>query len=587
MLHCDTRFAKYLWFCALAAAFWSASAGLAPGATDDEVRAVRFDAVIELNAPLCRTHVVLFARYWVTADSYRVAVVWAEPNAGALNFPIYPPTLNVASDPNGFAISHQFLHMYDGDFARPLARRGPFRHRFNSYHFSDVRFAERDALDLRIGAGDLGAAGKKSAEEGERTVDVTRPSGELARLKVRTRDGRLAALDLLDARGDCLKSIEYEYAGQDGAARLQSLRALLPQRPITVGFKGEGPAITIGGVKRHYRQLETTHHAGGRACTVEYRQVDLRGRTVTLPSRVTVRSQDGTQVLRSARFENFVPYAQTPDRVKQVAQDYSLFDAAERECRDLLVKYWVREPADVNEIDVERLRGLRRRFAAAPTAGGSMGERLKRVNLLLQTDWMLGDTKQLQADFREYLALLRTNDLGRMVLFGGQHAIETTIRWGYIDAADGLLRAWLDAAVSGNDVQTMLDFAEAGLARRRLWTLVNLMDEVLEKRQPSPPQRFAAHALRALALARICEMLEKPDYIKTELGVAQARWLFARTDADEVRQRLARDTARATHLFAGLQQPTRQQKILKTRLDKLGAPAQEGRAQDDPGGDSF
>ena len=48
---------------------------------------LRFDACLELNAPLVGTHVVLFLRYWVSATSYRVAVIWAEPHAGSLNFP--------------------------------------------------------------------------------------------------------------------------------------------------------------------------------------------------------------------------------------------------------------------------------------------------------------------------------------------------------------------------------------------------------------------------------------------------------------------------------------------------------------------
>lgn len=101
----------------------------------DKIELLQFDSIIELNAPLCRTHVVLFARYWVSPKLYRMAVVWGEPHAGNLNFPIFPRSLNVTSDPAAFRIEHQFRHMYDGVYLRPIGQRGPFRHQFNSYYF--------------------------------------------------------------------------------------------------------------------------------------------------------------------------------------------------------------------------------------------------------------------------------------------------------------------------------------------------------------------------------------------------------------------------------------------------------------------
>ena len=571
MLDCHKMFAGCLRSCALALAMCAASAGAVPGASArpaDALPAVRFDAVIELNAPLCRTHVVLFARYWVSSDSYRVAVVWAEPNAGAINFPIYPPTLNVVSDPNRLAIRHQLLHFYDGVYARPFGPRGPFRHRFNSYHFSDVRFAEQEAIDLRIKADEVGARQEKRDENRKHTIDANRPLRDIAPRAVRTSSGRLAALDLLDAQGDLLKRIEYEYAEQDNAAYLRRQGAFLPQRPITVGFNGQGPTITIAGEKRRYAQLETTHHSGGRKCTVDYRRVRLGNRLLSLPHRITVYSGDGQQVLRWVRLYNFARCQQTPAQADEAARACSLFDPGEMKCRELLLKYWVKDPADVNEVDANELRRLRRHFAATSPAGMTPGAQLKRVNLLLQLDWMLGETDQLETDFEKYLAGLRADNLNRMVLLGGQHVIETTIRWGYIPIADKLLARWLDAAVACNGVPALLDFTEASLKRRRFYTPVKLLDAILPKRELSPSQRFLAHGFRCLALARISEMLTKPDYIETELGVAQARWAFASTDAESVRHRYLQDLSQARELYDDLERPTRQQKILKARLDK-------------------
>ena len=66
--------------------------------TGTKVDVVRFDAIVDLGAPLAGTHVMLCARYWIGPRHYSVAVVWAEPHAAILNFPTYPPTLNINSN---------------------------------------------------------------------------------------------------------------------------------------------------------------------------------------------------------------------------------------------------------------------------------------------------------------------------------------------------------------------------------------------------------------------------------------------------------------------------------------------------------
>jgi hypothetical protein len=268
----------------------------------NKIDVLQFDSIIELNAPLCRTHVVLFARYWVSPELYRMAVVWAEPHAGSLNFPIFPRSLNVASDPEAFRIEHQFQHMYDGVYPRPIGERGPFRHQFNSYYFSDIRFAEQDALDMRIYSSDIGQLKKTGIYD----VNVLEPDDrsvqEPSRLSVRANKDRLDELSLFDTEGKQLKSIEYQY--KDGG-QLHKQIVLLPERPIKVGFKGKGPTITIGGEEQQYSELETTHHQGGRKCIVDYKPIEIAGRTKTLPCRITVYSGDGNRILRSAKLYNF------------------------------------------------------------------------------------------------------------------------------------------------------------------------------------------------------------------------------------------------------------------------------------------
>jgi len=156
-----------------------------------------------------------------------------------------------------------------------------------------------------------------------------------------------------------------------------------------------------------------------------------------------------------------------------------------------------------------------------------------------------------------------------MILVGGQHAIEMTIRWGQIDVADKLLDTWLGVAVPRNDVESVLNFANDSVRKKRFWTIVKLMDKVLEKSQLSASQRFVAQALRCISLAQVYEMVKDPDRIKTELGIAQAWWVSSQMSTESLRGDLRKGMCEAKQLFAGLDQPTRQHKALRAQLEKV------------------
>ena len=180
---------------------------------------------------------------------------------------------------------------------------------------------------------------------------------------------------------------------------------------------------------------------------------------------------------------------------------------------------------DVSQSDANALRDLCTHFKDTPSADTTVGERLKRVNALLQLHWMLEDAVQLEKDFHEYICLLSANGLDRMILFGGQNVIETTIRWGQLRTADRLLPLWLDAAVARNDPNTLLDFASGNLATNRFWTTAKLMERIVSGPVPSPEQRFVARACHAIGLSGVSRMAADPDrLVHRELDIAQVRW---------------------------------------------------------------
>ena len=199
----------------------------------------------------------------------------------------------------------------------------------------------------------------------------------------------------------------------------------------------------------------------------------------------------------------------------------------------------------------------------------TVGQKLRRLNMLLQLDWILGHRPRLERDFQEYVSLLTANDLNQMIFVGGKHAIELTIRWGQLASADKLFETWLDAAVSRNNVDSALDFAAMSIWRDRFCIIARLMERVLQTPRVSPSQRFVAQALRCTSLARAHEKLKDPDSVKKKLGIAQARWVSSKMSTEALRRDLMQGITDAKQLFAGLDQPTRQQNALKVQLDKI------------------
>jgi hypothetical protein len=167
------------------------------------------------------------------------------------------------------------------------------------------------------------------------------------------------------------------------------------------------------------------------------------------------------------------------------------------------------------------------------------------------------------------MSLLVSNELGRMILVGGQNAIEMTSRWGQFDTADSLLDIWLDVAVKQNDVESVLDFAADSIRKKDLWITAGLMDKVLETPRLSDAQRFVALAIRCICLSRLCEMLDNPDGIKNELDATQAGWVSSHISAASLRTSAGQGITEAKQLFTAVDKPTREQKVLRAQLEKI------------------
>lgn len=103
---------------------------------------VEFEAVIEETSPSLLSHVTLFANYWVSSNSYIVGTVWAEPHGRGLNFPVYPPTLRIESNPSEFIICHDVALPVTNHVKKPLDRQTVFTNMLGDYTIANIRFAE-------------------------------------------------------------------------------------------------------------------------------------------------------------------------------------------------------------------------------------------------------------------------------------------------------------------------------------------------------------------------------------------------------------------------------------------------------------
>lgn len=189
--------------------------------------------------------------------------------------------------------------------------------------------------------------------------------------------------------------------------------------------------------------------------------------------------------------------------------------------------------------------------------------------MLLQIDWMLGDSEQLKKHFQQYLNILSANDLDRMVLVGGQYAIETTIRWRHFAVADDLLEKWVDRAIAANDEEAILDFGESVIVKNRFWTVARLLEKSLSSPEKWGQKRFNAESLRCIALYRLCEIIQNTNKVKKGLIMAQANWVSSSTSIDKLHGILNESIADAQKTYANLSGPTPKQKKLWAQLDQI------------------
>ncbi len=558
----------------VASLFWTSQANSNDEGPERKVQCVQFDSTLELISPITGTRVLLFARYWASPEFYRVAVVWAEPHIGSLNYPTYPPGFTIGSDHDKFELASQISKSANRSFRKPMSSRGAFEFIANNYPIANVRYAERDALAWRVFRSDLSEA--KEPNEGWVTSKVhdERRNGpverEIDQLRIQqNEDGEIASLVSVDRRGREAKRITYDYSLANGISVLNRMTAILNVMPIPVRLTSSGRgALRINGQEATVAESEVPHHSGARRCTVAYDVTNLWGRAVSLPSKIEVRKASSDLLLRTATISNYVPCALTEQQCEEAAKEFCRLNPVELRQRALLIKYWAKPASDVNGLDLDDLKDLRCQFEGSATYDKSVGEKLKRINMMMEIDLMLGDHDHLLRAFGRYLETLRSSGLLEFLPTGGLARIDTAVRWRQFEAADRLLDQWRVAVVATQSPESILTFAGLQARKGHCWAAAELLKESLSS-QDWAQERSAGQVLLCTALHTIRESLAKGDSTKEAQSSVETEWVGHSLGVQGATKAIRESIREARRSFGGLKAPTKEQEAMERQVASI------------------
>jgi hypothetical protein len=538
---------------------------------------IQFDAVLSIESPAVKAPVFLFVRYWVTAQYYQLAVVWAEPHGRGLDFPLYPPTLLIGSNPHEFRVHHSLKPNLSQAFEKPIGNRGNFGRMFGDYPIADIRFGEQEALSQRIYASDLPHF-RDQAEDVEQTIQLkphttgTPNPRAFSLMKIRSNGSQIKQIDLLGKNREAVKSIEYEYTHYKGSTRLCRQKITLAQAPGFAELPGRGVTVTLGESKYQLKELPIQFHRGGRTADVEYIPVALESNILSLPESIRVHSSS-KRMSRSARLVDFRPMDLTYLQAQDAATKYAGFTQEHRDYRQLLVKYWKKNSSDVSVTDVVVLRRLREHFRHVPVGiQESIGEELRRFNILMELSRLLGDEHELERHFGRYLRALQRNALSELVLAGGYCAVNTSMLWLRPEEANRLLTVWVRAAVEACNIEDVLRFSNNEVQRGNLWCTAQLLEHFLRHSDFAPGTLFEIAALRCLALRELEKLIMNPNAkgnVVADAEIHLTRTLIGVDGLHDVAANSFADAQRTLKLVGTL---TENQSKLKARLGLVTLP---------------
>jgi len=536
---------------------------------------IEFDATIEIDPPLSPNSVVLFARCWVASNYYRVSVIWAEPNGDRMWFPIYPPTLRISSDPDSFAVGDDLFPRNNAKFKKPVEDRGVFVNMYGDYPVSNLRFADQEAIAERLYKSDL----SNSVEDSQSVSDSLFPlcptsfhtNREITGFKVKETNGAIESLILFGNEARLLKQCDYEYDNDVKEPGISRDRVAWPERAIKTGFREGAVTVKVAKTNYNFSTFDSTYESGGRISSVDYCPIAFGSTMVRLPIRITVRMGQSGEIVRSAQMTNFHLVQITAAEADRAAIEFAGFTAAEFQYRSFSAKYREKTPDQVDVADAATIKRLRKDFDGSPhgKSSNSLGEELKRIDMLIELNRIVGDESWIARLYDPYLSTLATHGLTNMIFDVGYSLIQEAVEQDRYEEADNLLNRWIEFLVLNVDIEPVIKFVVRDVSHGNLWSSYKLLDRFKEEKCPSSELRFARVALQSVILDALVPQLRSKERPKANLASSQLDWTAHEITSDQLEKLLDERMSEAFALLEKNQDLSPFGKSLKSRLDVI------------------
>jgi hypothetical protein len=522
-----------------------------------QIGSVQCDVVIRLEPPVFGSKIFLFSRYWVAKDYYYVSVIWAEPHGSGLWFPIYPPSLSLGSNAHTFSVNHGIYTNNSMSFGKPVGERGAFRHLLGAYPIHETRFADYDAARLCIRRNDIGHS---TNYFGSNIVEYINSQGSLNSVK------------FLGIDGKPWKSIAYEYDSSDLTKRLNRQVVTFNERPIRVGFGEGGVQVVVQDKTFHFSDLNLTQHAGGRVGSANYKPVTIGEHVVQMPFYTEIRQTLDGPVLRSATFTKYQSNSLDSNESNKAAKSYSAFTSDFESYREIITKYWHKQPKDVSQSDRKLIQNLRDRIKDDRNIStNSIGECLRRANVLIELNRVLGDNFFISESFNQYVDVVKQHNMFDLLLVGGASAVENSMLWNRPEEADLLMDIWLRSVSKSTNISEIKHFVGEEIKSGRVYAALRLLQRIESSSLVSSNDLFEFAAMQYFAWSKLQVLLNNQHNTLDLPGTAQLKWVSRSVSISEVNKE-KRDWAENARLrFDKLTNPSQEQLIWKRILETVDA----------------
>jgi len=548
---------------------------------------IEFDAILKVIPRRTGSPEILFVRYWVASNYYRLAVIWAEPRGRGLHFPVFPQSLIAGSDERNFRTSHDIYPSYDVSLSKPIPNRGVFRCMFGDYPITNICYAERDAMATRLYRDDLwkgldrylGSNVTLALAAGDPHTNYKR---DVTSLTVHARGGVIDSIEMFGKERRLLKKVEYEYYDKVNPICLSREHVFLPEGPMEVGLQSGGMSVAIAKHKYVFSDFPIIHEKGGRKCVVDYSRIPLGKVLLSVPVQIEVRDAVSGALLRSVRMTNFQQTELTSSESEQAAEHYAGLTAAHKKYRELLNKYWGKPVDHVSNADIEAIKQLSLYFhTASPAEENDLGEKLRRLNVLMDLNFMIGNEGEVERNYEGYMAALVEHHLPDMLLEGGYGVVEWAMVWGRFQDANRLMGLWLNSASREIDGESALRFAAAEIKKRDFWTCFEFLKHLPDDACSTAGSRFERAAMMCVSLHSLQELLRKRASLESGFPKMQVELASTTTSDEQLGKLSARCLSDAEQKLEATADLSELQKGLRKQLRDIEEAAKRGDTQTD------